>query len=326
LKFNWGLGYLAEVVGQAFQELYENTHGGLDAWTAFWHKVATVFHDKSAVLGYELMNEPFGGDVYRNLSLLLPSVVGRQLLMPAYDQVASAIREADHETIIMFEAMSGNDLAALGLYGSGFTSVPGGSAYANRSCLSWHYYPLVRAFAHHLLDQQIIRSVKDAERLQTTAMLTEFSVTHFDNPELDSKETAYILDRADEHFQSWAFWDVYMLIDEQGSFRASAMNVFVRPYASAVAGIPIKMSFDRGTSVFQLVFKPDFTITEPTEVMVPPLRYPNGYDVLLTDGLKIVQCPGNGMLCVRAVENKSIHIPTANITVSPKGFPNDVFV
>ena len=40
-------------------------YGGLDEWSKFWQVVAEYFKQQSYVLGYELMNEPWAGDVVR---------------------------------------------------------------------------------------------------------------------------------------------------------------------------------------------------------------------------------------------------------------------
>lgn len=102
----WGFGYLTEAVGQTFQELYKNTHGGRDAWAAAWKAAAQLFRSDSEILGYELLNEPFPGDIWSDPLLLLPGVAGSKNLMPAYDAVAAAIREVDDQTIVMFEPLT----------------------------------------------------------------------------------------------------------------------------------------------------------------------------------------------------------------------------
>ena len=38
------LSAIREATGQAFQELYDNKWGGLDAWMAFWGEAARRFH------------------------------------------------------------------------------------------------------------------------------------------------------------------------------------------------------------------------------------------------------------------------------------------
>jgi len=58
----------------------------------------------------------------------------------------------------------------------------------------------------------------------------------------------------------------------------------VRPYARAVAGLPLKMSYDVEQRTFELVFRHDPAVQAPTEIYVPSLHYPRGYRVEVSDG------------------------------------------
>ena len=42
----WGDGYLTEATGQCFEDIYDNVHGGLDEWGAFWQDVARKFRSQ----------------------------------------------------------------------------------------------------------------------------------------------------------------------------------------------------------------------------------------------------------------------------------------
>ena len=68
----WGDGYLTEAVGVAFTQIYNNTMGARDYLVSFWTKVASEFRGVPNVLGYELINEPWAGDIYQHPELLLP--------------------------------------------------------------------------------------------------------------------------------------------------------------------------------------------------------------------------------------------------------------
>ena len=45
--------------------LYTNHSGLMDKFAAFWGLVAQTFADRDIVIGYELMNEPWCGDIYK---------------------------------------------------------------------------------------------------------------------------------------------------------------------------------------------------------------------------------------------------------------------
>lgn len=58
-----------------------------------------------------------------------------------------------------------------------------------------------------------------------------------------------------------------------------ALPALVRPYATAVAGVPEPVSFDRKRGRFTMAWEADPAIDAPTEVFVPALQYPDGYEV-----------------------------------------------
>ena len=133
-KFPWSSYYFTEATSMAFQNLYKNTDGFLDSYAAFWSKTASGFRDFDNVIGYELINEPWAGDIYSNPLLLVPGVADKINLEPVYDVLSKAIREHDQQHCIFFEGVTWDD------FGVGFRNVPGGELYRDRSVLSYHYY------------------------------------------------------------------------------------------------------------------------------------------------------------------------------------------
>ncbi|CAG0930414.1 hypothetical protein TFLX_01724 [Thermoflexales bacterium] len=63
-----------------------------------------------------------------------------------------------------------------------------------------------------------------------------------------------------------------------------ALEAVVRPYARAIAGEPLRMSFDRKTRHFELEFRHAAQVSAPTEIFVPNYQYPHGYQVIVSDG------------------------------------------
>jgi len=63
-----------------------------------------------------------------------------------------------------------------------------------------------------------------------------------------------------------------------------ALEAVVRPYASKVAGEPLKMSFDIVRKRFGFEFRHDPAVDAPTEIFVPNYQYPSGIRVTLSDG------------------------------------------
>ncbi|MBN1690710.1 MAG: cellulase family glycosylhydrolase [Dehalococcoidia bacterium] len=63
-----------------------------------------------------------------------------------------------------------------------------------------------------------------------------------------------------------------------------ALQAVVRPYPRAIAGRPLRISFDIKKRVFEFEFRHDPAVVKPTEIFVPDYQYPNGYDVRVSDG------------------------------------------
>jgi hypothetical protein len=57
-------------------------------------------------VGYELINEPFAGNLYDSAGVLLPGVAGKRNLEPLYDKASKAIRSKDCQTMIFWEPVT----------------------------------------------------------------------------------------------------------------------------------------------------------------------------------------------------------------------------
>ena len=84
-----------------------------------------------------------------------------------------------------------------------------------------------------------------------------------------------------------------------------ALKGFVRPYARAVAGRPLKMKFKRETGAFRFVYEADGK--GETEIFVPRLQYPNGYDVEVEGG-EATRDEENQSLLVHAVGSNKVAV------------------
>ena len=61
---------------QGFQDYYDNVGGSLDDNARCYAKIVDRFKGKTSLLGYEVFNEPFTGDFFKDVKRLLPGVAG----------------------------------------------------------------------------------------------------------------------------------------------------------------------------------------------------------------------------------------------------------
>lgn len=268
LQKSFATYYLTEAVGAAFQALYDNTEGVRDAFVAFWARVAESFRDTPGVLGYELLNEPFAGDVWHHPSLLLPGRADRQNLYPLYMAAADGVRAHDNTTLIFYEKAIVNALGPLG-----FPTVPGGAAYRDRSVYSWHNYcgtvdrsgnPRSFAVCEGEQEVQWLQEMHDIDASACGSFLTEFGAVAGNNSK-SLRDLEWVVDSADRALQSWAYWqyksyhDITTASNEResfywadGSLQADKVDVLSRVYAQAIEGVPTAMHYSRAARTFRL--------------------------------------------------------------------------
>jgi Cellulase (glycosyl hydrolase family 5)/Glycoside hydrolase family 5 C-terminal domain len=63
-----------------------------------------------------------------------------------------------------------------------------------------------------------------------------------------------------------------------------AVRGFCRPRALVVQGRIVEQWFDMAAGHFMLVFEPDLRISAPTELYLPKIQFPNGYDLTVEGG------------------------------------------
>jgi hypothetical protein len=105
---------------------------------------------------------------------------------------------------------------------------------------------------------------------------------------LDATLWNYTATNDREHGDGWNGEDLSVYSVQEGG---RALKGFVRPYATAVAGRPLEMSFHRKSGAFSLTWEPDPAIKAPTEIFVPPIQYPRGFSVE-TDGCEAAERKG----------------------------------
>ena len=88
---------------------YTNESGLAVSFGNFWKTVATRFKNATNILAFELLNEPFAGNFYKEPLLMYPGRADLLRLQPFYDIVAPLLREGDPSRLIMFESCTWSD-------------------------------------------------------------------------------------------------------------------------------------------------------------------------------------------------------------------------
>ncbi len=91
-KYDWAAFYGTYDVMRNFEKLYKNKKGWQDLFVRYWEKVASKFSNNQWVLAYELLNEPFPGNLYKNPLVGIPGIAEHAHLQALYDRLNNAIR------------------------------------------------------------------------------------------------------------------------------------------------------------------------------------------------------------------------------------------
>lgn len=100
----------------------------------------------------------------------------------------------------------------------------------------------------------------------------------------------YTADNSNAHGDLWNDEDLSIFSRDQQKDKSNihsggrALKAVVRPYPRAIAGVPLRMSFDQKSRKFEFEFKDDPAVNAPTELYIPNLQYPNGYRIEVSDG------------------------------------------
>lgn len=271
--YSWATFYFTNAVGRAFQTLYNTTKGQADG-SAFWSAVVSAFVGPQgaggaggpAVLAWELLNEPWPGDVLSLPDLLLPGVGDRLNLQPWYFNVTAAIRAAEAAVgaspkIAQYESVTYDDFFPVG-----FDALPG--AAEGLAQVSWHYYKL----PNFSPDIQIASRAADAARLHAGAMLTEFDLAleHPVNAPYTEADMRHMLDLCDAHGQSyigWAYGDMF----NGTQLYPDVSREMARPLPIAIAGVNASYGFVANGSA---TIGPSFTLNYTLSSSISPVDAP----------------------------------------------------
>ena len=201
-KKNWPSYYISKAVSKLSQELYDGKL--LPYIQRFWSKVALEFRNETNIIGYELINEPWPGDIYNNPLRLYPQYANRYNLQNFYQKLAQSIRIYDNNTLIFFPPVtwSNNNL--------GFTEAPD-----TKCVIAYHWYTPPQKKDNS--EMYIQKKVKDANYLKCASMITEL-----DRPIMNSNINLFqnVTYNANQYLQSWIIWEYKSFCNSEKNFGA----------------------------------------------------------------------------------------------------------
>ncbi len=285
-------GFPANYVGmpalnRAFDRFWENAPGpggvGLqDRYAAAWRHVAARFAGHPAVLGYDVMNEPWPGSAWPSCAQAGGCPAFDAVLGAFYDRVTAAIRSVDPATLVFYAPHA---LANAGVRSHLPPRADG------RTALSFHDYCAADLATCGPIDDRVFRdAVEAAARSDDPLLLTEFGATD------DAAVLGAMADRADRFMIGWQAWhycgcddptttgpgdEQALVLDPArpprgANLKQPTLDALARAYPQVVAGTPLAWRFDRATRRLTLRYRPARGVTE---IAVPRRRYPRGYRV-----------------------------------------------
>lgn len=324
--------YLNPAQQHAWDAFWDNAEapngiGLQDNYALAWEHVASHFSGNTAVIGYDIMNEPFPGSSWLS-TLLGGTFFGEQQLAPMYNQVAAAIRAVDPTTALYIEP--GNPAvseipAILGLPLSlGVVDDP-------NVVLAFHDYcgPVDGGLCTFIAGALATQARNYSVRHDIPAVMNEFGATS------DTSQLTDQMSAADRYFMSWAVWaytgkgditgspDVEALVYDPASppvgvnVNSGNMAILTAPYPQLISGTPMVWSTADGTLRFSYSTTAvdgsgSFGAGAPTVISAPAAAYPNGYHVSVTGG-RVVSAPDAPRLVIESMPGAT----TIEVVVTP---------
>jgi hypothetical protein len=291
----WSLPYFdpASTVSQAFDRLWSNTDGLLDAFEATWRHVAREVGRHPAVAAFEVINEPGVGSTALDTA-------GKTVLPPLYDRIAAVIEaEAGAAAIVGDEPVSSTaDVQYLA------------RPTHPRFAYGPHYYDGATLLGIGPLDANRIRTAVTAVLVRAAGWGAPTIVGEFGAPNSVSFKSEYlaaIFDALDAGRASALLWDV-SLSDQKwnnedfgpllsdGTETAWA-GILDRPAPRAIDGTITSFAWDTAAKQFSLAVSS--AGDGISEVYLPVRHLGMSPDIAVT-GARFRWLPASGQLLVAA--------------------------
>ncbi len=273
--------YLQPGVQAAWENLYEDPEIRA-AQATTWTHVAEEYSDHPNVIGYDLLNEPFGKIREGETLFTAAERVERVQLTAMYQRLTDAIRTADERSWMFIEAPN---LASLGIA----TSL--GQVDDDRVVFFPHLYNSEieleiyngsgnpSGYDEAFFDSWASAITTYTDKYPVPMMVGEWGVpTPY--PGID-RYIASVLDTLEATTSGWAqfngcFGEGYCTFGPEGQDREQ-IDQIVQPFARAIAGAPDVNHYAPETRTLKVTYA-DSAASGPTEIIVPTAKhYPGGW-------------------------------------------------
>lgn len=274
-KNPWYMGYLTREVQTCFDGLYK-TPENRKAYAAAWKKIVEITHQHPAVVGFDLMNEPFWGTTD-------PGTFHHEVLQPFYEESIRAIREITQKHLIFIEPIA---FIALGdLYGRFKPFADKKLVYAAHFYLPSMHDQGMYSGKSEEINTPLQRLYEEAQALKIPLWIGEYG-----GP-TQSKDFSSYMNDVEQRLAQWAtgsaYWSYdrggFAPFDQQGKIIQEPFQAIQRAYPRAVAGKIMSWSSSPTAKTFQLSWQEDGTRSQETVIFLPPHHFGEAPQVTSTD-------------------------------------------
>lgn len=307
--------FLNTATMNAFQAFFDNKPGpdgvGLaDHFAKAWAHTAAYFKDTAGIMGFDVFNEPFPGNVWVGCLLPAGCPVQDKRISAVQQKAVDAIREVDEDTTIYYEPMQFFNVGV-----PTYTKVTG-----KNLGFSFHDYCTGQTLFKKYVgckssDAQVFANAeKQSQRDDQALLLTEFGA--ITAPDVITAQTDLAMKNR-VGYQWWAYTGGDPTTAGPGATQALVLDakkapegdnvdwkklgLVAVPMPHRVAGTPTNYAYDRATRTFTFTYTPTkvgggtFGAGSTTTVTIPQVAAPKGYTVSV-DGAKVTSAPDADVL------------------------------
>ncbi|MEZ5054840.1 MAG: cellulase family glycosylhydrolase [Chitinophagales bacterium] len=263
---------------------YTNHKDLQDHYILAWKYVAERFKNNPYVIGYDLMNEPWGGDLIKSF---ITGEFERVQLTAFYKRLIPALREVEPNKYLFFEPTPAPVTFGMPSHLSKITD----TRSTSKLVYAPHCYPFdthegggyTSTSKQQLKDWERER-LKDIKLHNNTPLVVGEYGLSYGQAGFDQylKDFGAMIDRNQWHSTYWSNdlggWSPL----DENRMETPILPLIMRTYPKATAGKIKSFGFDPDTKIFNMTFTSNADINQPTEIFIPTRHYPTGWDLTVT--------------------------------------------